>query len=200
MIKSESISAVILAAGTSGRMKKNKTELRFDNKRTFFEKITSEYINFGCKEIIAVLNEENYNSLLKVISEIPSEIRIVINKHPENGRFYTLKTGVGELCETDFIFIQNIDNPFVSIRDLYILASNYDKADYIIPSFNKQGGHPVLISRKIADAVKAELTDDINIKTFLNNFEKKYIPTDNEKISVNINTVSDYNLYFNTIK
>ncbi len=82
MTKSENISAVILAAGTSGRMKKNKTELMFDNKRTFFEKIASEYINFGCKEIIAVLNEESYNSLLKVISEIPSEIRIVINKHP----------------------------------------------------------------------------------------------------------------------
>ena len=53
--KSDS-SVVILAAGFSSRMKQAKFSLKFDNNRTFLEKIIEEYQTFAGKEIIVVLN------------------------------------------------------------------------------------------------------------------------------------------------
>ena len=77
------ISAIILSAGFSKRMKMNKTELRFDNNHNFFQKITEEYLNFGCKEVIVVMNSENYKSLKSVIS-IPEKLSLTKSRIKEN--------------------------------------------------------------------------------------------------------------------
>ncbi len=195
MQKVEEISAVILASGLSKRMKMSKAELKYDRKQNFFQKITNEYINFGCKEIIVVMNSENYNSLKSKI-RISEKIKIVINKFPERGRFYSLKTGISKLNEIQYIFLQNIDNPFVNQDVLHLLDSNSKKADYIIPSYKGKGGHPILISREITNKIQNFSEENIHLKTFLNGFKKIYLDTDNKKITANINTISDYHLYF----
>jgi len=189
------ISAIILSAGFSKRMKMNKTELRFDNNHNFFQKITEEYLNFGCKEVIVVMNSENYKSLKSVIS-IPEKIEIIINEKPDKGKFYSLYKGVQALKGKTTLFIQNIDNPFVTKGTLKLLANNSYKADYIIPSYKNKGGHPILISEKITQDIKNSEFIDYNLKEFLNSYQKLYIETDNKKISANINTDSDYHLYF----
>lgn len=196
MQRAENISAIILAAGLSSRMKTNKTELPFDSNRNFLQKISEEYLNFTCKEIIVVFNTENYNSYIDKGLKFNDQIKIVINKYPEKGRFYSLKTGISALSEIVFSYIQNIDNPFVNQDILNLLNSNSEKADYIIPSFKGKGGHPILVSEKIIQAVKNTNSDDVNLKTFLNQFEKYYAATNDKKILANINTFSDYHLYF----
>ncbi len=196
MQRAENISAIILAAGLSSRMKTNKTELPFDSNRNFLQKISEEYLNFTCKEIIVVFNTENYNSYIDKGLKFNDQIKIVINKYPEKGRFHSLKTGISALSEKGFSYIQNIDNPFVNQDILNLLNSNSEKADYIIPSFKGKGGHPLLVSEKIIQAVKNTNSDDVNLKTFLNQFEKYYAATNDKKILANINTFSDYHLYF----
>ena len=94
MQRAENISAIILAAGLSSRMKTNKTELPFDSNRNFLQKISEEYLNFTCKEIIVVFNTENYNSYIDKGLKFNDQIKIVINKYPEKGRFHSLKTGI----------------------------------------------------------------------------------------------------------
>ena len=196
MQRAENISAIILAAGLSSRMKKHKTELSFDKNRNFLQKISEEYLNFTCKEIIVVLNTENYNSYINKGLKFNDQIKIVINKYPEKGKFYSLKAGITALSEPGFSYIQNIDNPFVNGDVLNLLNSNSEKADYIIPSFKKKGGHPILVSPKIIQTVKNTNSDDVNLKTFLNQFEKYYAAINDKKILANINTFSDYHLYF----
>jgi len=188
-------SAVILSSGSSSRMQTHKSELLFDSEQNFFQKITGEYLKFGCKEITVVMNTENYNSL-KTKIKIPEKIKIVINKFPEKGRFYSLKTGISELQKTDFCFIQNIDNPFTDNTVLELLASNSDKADYMIPSYKNNGGHPILISEEIINAIKETSEESVNMKDFLNRFKKHYVKHKDEKILANINTLSDYHFYF----
>ncbi|MCD6556855.1 MAG: NTP transferase domain-containing protein, partial [Bacteroidales bacterium] len=129
MQRAENISAIILAAGLSSRMKEHKTELPFDNNRNFLQKISEEYLNFTCKEIIVVFNTENYNSYIDKGLKFNDQIKIVINKYPEKGRFFSLKVGISALSETCFSYIQNIDNPFVNQDILNLLNSNSEKAD-----------------------------------------------------------------------
>lgn len=189
------ISAVILASGFSERMKMSKAELQFDKKQIFFQKTTDEYLNFGCKEVIVVMNYDNFQSLNKRII-IPAKIKIVINKNPERGKFSSLKTGIFELSETQSLFIQNIDNPFVNQKLLKLLSSNSAKAHYIIPSYQKKGGHPILLSKQIIKDIKKTEHSNYHLKNFLNKYRKIYIKTDDEKVLVNINTISEYHLYF----
>jgi len=190
-----SFSAVILASGKSSRMKTFKSELPFDDNQNFFQKITGEYLNSGCKDVIVVMSAESYASLKEKIS-IPERVKIVINKYPEKGRFYSLKTGISGTEDVDFCFVQNIDNPFIDSRLTSFLLKNSHKADYIIPSYEGKGGHPGLISRKIIEAVKKTRENYLNMKDFLNRFGKFYAEYDDERIRANINTVSDYFYYF----
>jgi molybdenum cofactor cytidylyltransferase len=195
MLKKSNTSALILASGLSRRMQTSKAELPFDANQIFFQKITNEYLQFGCKEVVVVMNSKNYRTLKEKI-HISDKIKILINKSPEKGKFHSLKIGIAELEKAPLIFLQNIDNPFTDINLLNILYNNFDKADYIIPSFKGKGGHPVLISEKVINSVKNSEDRDIHLKKFLNQFNKIYLQTDNEKISVNINTISDYHFYF----
>ncbi|MCF6185145.1 MAG: NTP transferase domain-containing protein [Bacteroidales bacterium] len=193
------MSAIILAAGFSERMKVHKTELKFDEKRNFLQKITEEYLDFGCNSVIVVLNKINYNSLNEKKLVFSDKIKFVINENPEKGKIFSLKKGVKEIKNSDCVFLQNIDNPFVSQEILEVLKENYEKGDYIIPSYENRGGHPVLISEKVINFVKNEIDFNLNMKLFLNRFKKYYIPVNNNKISANINTRSDYDLHFKKV-
>ncbi len=196
MINPENFSAIILAGGLSSRMNVHKTELSFDEKRNFLQKITEEYLNFDCREIIVVFNSENYKSYVDKGLKLNDKIKIVLNNYPEKDRLYSLKIGISALYKTGSSFIQNIDNPFVTKETLMLLAENSDKADYIIPSYKKKGGHPILISEKIVKTIKETKEETGNMKTFLNHFKKYYADCGNKKITANINTISDYHLYF----
>jgi len=195
MFDRSKFSAIILSSGKSSRMKTHKAELMFNKEKNFFRKITDEYLNFGCKEIIIVMNPENYDSLKSKIN-IPKEIKIIFNEFPEKGRFYSLKKGIYEISEDVFCFIQNIDNPFVDVKLLDFLLKNSHKADYLIPSYENKGGHPILISKKIVEAIKKTNKTDVNMKDFFNRFKKYYAKYKDKKILANINTISDYHLYF----
>ncbi len=57
-LNTKKYSAIILSAGKSSRMGVPKFSLMFDDKSTFLEKIINAYADFGCEEIIVVLNNE----------------------------------------------------------------------------------------------------------------------------------------------
>lgn len=196
MKKNKEISVIILASGMSSRMQSHKTELAFDDKKNFIQKITEEYINFGCDKVIAVLNEKNYQSLQSKNIELNKKVKPVINEHPEKGRFYSLYKGIVKLNENTSVFMQNIDNPVVNQNILKLLYSNSGKADYIIPSYQKKGGHPVLLSKYLIKEIKNAEHTNFHIKEFLNQYKKVYVETDDKNILLNINTISDYHLYF----
>ena len=135
-------SAIILAAGKSSRMGIPKLFLKFDEENTFIEHIVNDYQSFGCKEIVIVVNNIGNDYLNK--SKIPflDNVKIVINKHPDWHRFYSLKIGAKNLFGDLPVFIHNVDNPYVSPTVLKKLIKHSDKADYISPEFDGKGGHP----------------------------------------------------------
>ncbi|HSH50155.1 MAG TPA: NTP transferase domain-containing protein, partial [Bacteroidales bacterium] len=107
-------SAIILAAGNSSRMRFPKLALKYNDTQTFTEHITKEYVQFGCTEVIVVVNAENYQYLRKQKLPFDEKIKFVVNEHPEWHRFYSLKKGVQVLSKRSKIFVHNVDNPFVN--------------------------------------------------------------------------------------
>lgn len=189
-------SVIILAAGKSSRMGIPKWSLRFDERTSFIEHIISEYYSFECKEIILVINENDYSSFVEKNYTLPDNFKLVINKYPEWDRFYSLKLGVEKLSINQFVFIQNIDNPFVNHDLLINLLVNSENADLVVPEFDGRGGHPILINQQIIITIKNNQGNILHLKEFLNQFVKKKITVSDERILVNINQLIDYQKYF----
>jgi len=191
----ENFSAIILAAGYSGRMGHHKALLRFDSKRCFARKIADEFIAFGCSNVIMVTNR-------LVVNEIESgdygldDIIVVNNSKPEVGRFYSLYLAAQNIPPNSYTFIINADNPFVTPIVLRHLWDQRMKAEYICPAYIGKGGHPILVSPKIISEIKSKTDFDVNLKEFLNTFTKHYVNIDDERILVNINSPDDYQKLF----
>ena len=190
-------SVIILAAGKSSRMGIPKWSLMFTQNNSFIENVVSEYYRFGCKEIIVVINESDYSSFIEKNLNLPENIQIVINSQPDWHRFYSLKLGVKSLSKIQFVFIHNIDNPFVNHEILDKLVENSNTADLIIPEFEGRGGHPIFISRKIIADINSETRNQIHFKEYLQQYSTKRIKVNDERILLNINTSEEYQQKFN---
>jgi len=190
------ISALILAGGESNRMKQPKAFLKFDKNRTFLEKITNAYIEAGIDDIILVINASSLNNENKIIlSHLGKKIILINNKNPEKGRLFSIKLGLSTLNNSKGCFIQNIDNPFVNSELLIKMIPLVKINSYVSPTFNKRGGHPILISKSIYDTI-IEINDvSATLRNKLERFNKVILPS-NENVLININTINDYTKYF----
>jgi len=187
------VCAVIPAAGRSQRMKTFKPLLKFDKEKTFIEKIVGEFLEFGCSEIIVIVNEEIYAMAWdKILSKMGSKVKIIVNDKLEFERFYSIKLGLEKLKNKHYCFIHNSDNPLLDQSILRTIFSNKISDGYVSPSFNNQGGHPVLISEPIISSIIQSNRNDSNFKDILNSFACKKVNLTNDNILVNINTEKEY--------
>ncbi|MBZ0203714.1 MAG: NTP transferase domain-containing protein [Ignavibacteria bacterium] len=191
---------VVLAGGNSNRFGSPKPFLLYDTNTTFLERIVKVYLDFGCREIILVLNQDHIEQFSTTFTEhFRSKIRVVYNSFPELGRFYSLRLGTNAITNCDYCFIQNIDNPFTDIATLKILNDNRKDDSYISPVYLNKGGHPILLSAMIIDMIKKETDIRLNTKDFLRRFKKVTVEVENEKILANINIPRDYKIFFSQL-
>jgi CTP:molybdopterin cytidylyltransferase MocA len=189
--RSDRPAVVILTAGLSERMGIPKHELRFSEELTILENIIRVYHNFVASQIVLVINDRDDFS--KYYNE--EDLKIVVNKNPEYGRFHSIQLGLKEINETS-VFLQNIDNPFVSPGLLITLENGIEEADFAVPVHEGKGGHPVLLSQRIIQKVVADFDKDEKLNSVLKHFMRKDVPMHDPYILANINTEEDYRKYF----
>lgn len=193
------ICAVIPAAGKSSRMDSYKPLLKFDNDRTFIEKIVDEFLNFGCNEIIVVVNEEIYNNAWdNILSKFESKVSVIINKRLHFERFYSIKLGLGKLKSRQASFIHNCDNPFINQSILSTIFKNRISEGSVSPVYNNIGGHPILISKPIIERIIHSKENDANFKDVIHLFPSKKINIDDKDVLTNINTQLEYQEFLNS--
>ena len=190
--KRSQFSVLILAGGNSSRMKFPKTWLKIDN-TTFLEKIITTYQNFGVKNIVVVINPkfcvEPWKNKLKTLK---NQTTIIENTEVEKGRLYSIQLGLQQITIADFVFIQNIDNPFIDKNVLEQLIQNRCETGVTVPTFNQKGGHPILINRAIKNQLINTFNYSITLHDVINQFERKNIEVDDERILINMNTPEEY--------
>ncbi len=188
----KNISAIILSAGKSERMGAPKFALKYDDQTTFLEKLIGEYHSFGCDEIIVVINPQGAELLHQLKLTTPAGVNFVINNHPEWERFYSLKLGTQALSNPKPVFVSNIDNPFITFRLLQTLIASTGRADYISPSFQHKGGHPMVLSTKIVSDIRDEACNQLHLKNYLAKYSRAMVEVDSNTVLLNINTMDDY--------
>jgi molybdenum cofactor cytidylyltransferase len=184
------IKAIILAAGKSSRMGIPKWKLCIPTGETFLEYLGSVYHEAGIKSVM-VVNKRDYALLRK--SEIPPFIDVVINPNPGLGRISSIQKGIEAAGENRFFFVHNIDNPFICTEMIQTMLRNQENnVDVAIPVFEGKGGHPVLITKKVADALLQCRPPLPVFRDFLNRFSIHKVEYNDPRILLNINTSSDY--------
>ncbi|NOZ47195.1 MAG: NTP transferase domain-containing protein [Chlorobi bacterium] len=190
-------SAIILAAGNSKRMNFPKAFLKDRNNYSFIANHINNYRAIGCNEIVVVVNSNVINYCKNFEPNTFNNCIVVTNNRWDEGRFYSVKLGVNALSDTDACFLQNVDNPSIGESDLKKILTAYKDNCWIAPEYEKQTGHPVLISNQIIQKIQKTESNNFKLNDFLNTFQRIKIEVNSKYIHLNINTLEEYKRFIN---
>jgi molybdenum cofactor cytidylyltransferase len=189
--------AIILAAGQSSRMGQSKALLAYAGRKTFLEHLVETYLRARVRRIVVVVHRGIFKHIRSLLTPFrhKGRLSVLLNMHPETGRFTSIALGAGLLEKDDSAFIQNIDNPFTSAAVLEAMVPRLRPSSWVAPAVDGQKGHPVLLAPEILDAIRR--TDPSgNLRDLLNGYPATVIQSDDTRILANINTPEDYQRYF----
>lgn len=189
---------LILAGGLSERMDFPKPWLPFNKNQTFLEKIVKEYFRFGCRQMIVVINEAYCDAQQELhLNDLAKYAKIILNKHPKKGKSYSIYSGMKKISDCPYLFVQNIDNPFIDLELLTAIYQSRNEDGYTVPVFENKGGHPILIGKQIIEELRNVNPESFNLRELLNDYHRTEIEYSKSEILANINTQEDYNSFFN---
>jgi len=191
MAEKYSASAIVLAAGYSRRMGRDKFSIRMPGGFTMIENIIEKYLAFGCSEMVVVANPDNIVSIEDFVRKFPVGISVVINPEKESNKLKSLIYGCKAITGSLPVFIQPVDNPFIQNTTLEKMCQSLDDWDYAYPVFENKGGHPVLLSKRLVDILLKEAVNEATLRNFLNKFQGKKVEALDKSVLININTPHD---------
>jgi len=147
------IAGLILAAGESSRMGQDKALLTYGG-RTFLEIIVATLHEAGMERVVVVLGHHAEQIQGAVTLE---GAEIVINRDYARGQTSSLQAGLRALesAELEAVVLCLVDHPLISADTVQALVASFRRsgAPVVIPTFQNQRGHPVLIARTLFSAL-----------------------------------------------
>ncbi|MBP7652689.1 nucleotidyltransferase family protein [Candidatus Dependentiae bacterium] len=181
----ENIVAVILGAGLSERMNGYPKPLIKFKGKYLTEYIYGNLINLLFEHIIFVAGHKS-ETVVKHLNFL-KKIKFVTNENYRHGQFSSLKCGLKYIknnnIKFEYILILLCDTPFIKLDTYLKLLNSLEENKIIIPSYNYQAGHPVIINKSIFD-IMLNASDNSISKEIINSKKEsiKYIEVDDENI------------------
>jgi molybdenum cofactor cytidylyltransferase len=148
------IAGLILAGGASRRMGTPKALLKFQNE-TFLDRMIRLFSHVATP-VIVVLGHQS--AQIRSGIERASEATFGVNPDPERGMLSSLQCGLSMLAaETEAVMFTPVDHPNLQPATLEKLAAQFQahRAPVIVPTYDGRHGHPVCISRALANELLA---------------------------------------------
>ena len=189
------IVAIILSAGASTRMGSPKALLKIGEK-TFLQNIVDELPAADVSDIIIILGAD-YENIQSTLSWFDGNV--VINNDWQQGQLSSLIAGINfiEKNNVDGIIVCPVDHPIISAKLISEMVSAFytSKKKIILPTHNKQRGHPIIFSKELFEEIK-NAPVEIGAKSVVKKFpEEVYeIETNESGILINIDTENNYSL------
>ncbi|GAB4253483.1 MAG: nucleotidyltransferase family protein [Vicingaceae bacterium] len=193
-----SFATLILAAGKSERMGMPKIWLPY-KKGNFLDQIITTYNESNIRNIYVIINVtvlSNFTS--KVYRYASKGVNFVLNTNPNSNRLQSVQIGLNKIS-SDFVFIQNIDSPFVSKKTIQQLALNNCDFKTLIPTYNNQKGHPILISKYIQHQIINTDNKDKTLRDVIYANPCSTLEINDKHILTNINYKEDYQNILNEL-
>lgn len=168
-MKVTKINGLLISAGLSGRMGAFKPLMNYEGE-PFLIVIIKKLLKF-CDRVVVVTGYKSDEIELTLNSSIPqlrNRVAFAFNSDYEKGMFTSLKTGIKELCNSDWVLYHFVDQPFFSKKFYEDLISQINvESDWIQPVHHGEEGHPVIFNHKVVEMIEKS-SPDSNLRTIRN--------------------------------
>jgi CTP:molybdopterin cytidylyltransferase MocA len=142
-VKKHPFAAIILAAGAGTRFGEPKANALLPDGRRFLDVIIEHCATSGASPIIAVIAAG---------TEVPANVRAVINSKPKAEQVTSLRLGLAQLANTDAAgaLVWPVDHPFARAESALAVidAARRTGAPIVVPVTSEGRGHPVWFARE----------------------------------------------------
>lgn len=198
-----SVCGVILAAGDSSRMGRDKALLpwppvsaNLPSRNSF---LSSAIRLFAPQvDIVLVVAGRNAPQLAPVV--YASGASLVVNPDPDRGQFSSLQTGLQAVLDhgRDAAMITLVDRPPVRPDTVQRLQEAFARAvlSYkwaVVPEYQGKHGHPVMAAREMIEAfLRAPDSSNARDIEHAHQAQIEYLPIDDPWITTNVDTPQQY--------
>jgi len=202
MTRASSFAGVILAAGDSSRMGRDKALLPWPP-ATGQGPLSETFLSAAIRslslatEFVLVVVGKNEAALAPIIYAVGASL--VVNPYPDRGQFSSLQVGLHEVLNhgRDAAMVTLVDRPPVSATTIQTLRDAFEAADQniwaVVPEFSGKHGHPYLVGREMMEAfLRVPATSIARDIEHENQQHIQYLPVDDPLVALNINTPEDY--------
>ncbi len=192
--------AVILAAGESTRMKKQKLLLPFGH-TTMIGKVVDECARSAVGGTVVVTGSGHERIEQALLDHDPVK---VYNESYKKGMFTSVKKGIGALPQqAGSALVMLGDQPMITseVIDKIVGCEKASARGILVPVFKGRRGHPVLIGRDYFGEILS-MHDEENLKTFMERHRKETceVEVEEEDILKDIDIREEYEKELNNIK
>jgi len=194
------ITAIVLAAGESNRMKEQKLLLPYKDKpmiRTIVDTIAQSKIH----ETMVVLGAD-HEKIQDALTG--SSVTFCTNRNYKKGMLSSIQTGLKSLPDhSDACMVFLGDQPMITpeIIDAIIDEYRHTQKGIVLPVFENRRGHPVLLDRKYRSHIDS-IDPGVGLRDLIWKFPDDIteVRMDDEGITRDIDTRGDYEFETNAIK
>lgn len=182
---------LILAAGKSSRMGRDKALLDYRG-RTFLNHLT--YLALPRVDSVVVVLGHNAGRIRASLPNSP-RVRPVVNARYELGMLSSLQRGLAEAASSDWILWMLVDHPAVRGRTLDALlgAAAGSAAPVVIPRFDGERGHPILLSATVAAELAATAPASSPQDVIRSHYpEAEFVDLDDRGVLVDVDDPDEY--------
>ena len=194
MALSPSFAGLILAAGASSRMGRDKALLPWHG-GTFLSAAIQTLQRET--ELVIVVAGQNVQKLEPAI--YANAAFAVVNPHPELGQMSSLQRGLEEVLNRgrDAAVVTLVDRPAPRVETVEQLKRAFlaagDQTWAVVPEYGGKHGHPIVIGREMIHAfLRAPATSTARDVEHAHQQHILYVPVDDPLVAVNVNTEEDY--------
>jgi molybdenum cofactor cytidylyltransferase len=177
------LEVVILAAGYSSRLGKNKMELLIDDKPILALVIEAFY---PLCDKIHVVGGHYYDEISQITKKYP-KVNLIKNDNYSLGMFSSVLAGIKEVSND--CFITPGDYPLIT-SELVEIIGNITGA-FVVPTYKGNRGHPVKLSKEVVEDLKNEPIHS-NLKVFRDRYEIVHVEVDEQGILLDVDTMESY--------
>jgi molybdenum cofactor cytidylyltransferase len=153
------IPAVILAAGFSSRMGRDKALLEIPGGGWFLSRLARTFLGAGCGEVIAVVGPHAIEAVAAAVARDRLPVSLVLNPDPSRGQLSSLQEAIALLGPRAprGLLMCPVDHPLVSEQTVRRVLGAWEQtgAPIVRPSHEGRHGHPVLFDARVLPELRA---------------------------------------------
>ncbi|MGC2694294.1 MAG: nucleotidyltransferase family protein [Candidatus Angelobacter sp.] len=196
MALSPSFAGVILAAGSSSRMGRDKALLPWRDGTFLSAAILALQ---PATELVLAVAGANAPTLEPIVDA--NAAFLVVNRCPEQGQFSSLQAGLREVLNRgrDAAILTLVDRPpaeaetIQRLKQEFLKGTNRDDIWAVVPEYGGKHGHPIVIGREMIEAfLRAPVTSSAREVEHANQDHIRYVQVNDPLVAANVDTPEDF--------